>query len=251
MQARSSHWATATGTTMMITTTTTIMTMTVGRGVSVLVLKTEPVAVAAAAAEATEAAAVATVKADNNQQRAKKTVVVAIEGSKRHQAREEKGRWQQGWWGGAAAAAMASGERSEVRGSGSMDHVKKLTPKRMSGGRESMFLFRCPRVAQGLDTQRENIVSCTLARPQNIPFGGQKSYVLIFMFSQMCLWTRVTGTGRGSRMYPNIWGSQVYPSGRGSRVYPNGWSSRARLVRAGGVLGLCATCSRFGLCSIK
>ena len=61
--------------------------------------KTEP-AVAAEAAEgakAAEATAVATARADNNQQRAAKMMVAAIAVGKRRQARGEKrGRWRQG-----------------------------------------------------------------------------------------------------------------------------------------------------------
>ena len=57
--------------------------------------KTDPAA-AAEAAKAAEVVAVATARADNNQQRAAKTVVAAIAVGKRCQARGEKRRCRRG-----------------------------------------------------------------------------------------------------------------------------------------------------------
>ena len=60
-----------------------------------------------------------------------------------------------------------------------------------------MFLFWCSGVTKGLDTQRENIVSCTPARSQNIPFGGRESYVFMFLcfyvFMFLCIHKRACG----------------------------------------------------------
>ena len=43
----------------------------------------------------------------------------------------------------AAAAAMGGGERPEVRGSGSMVHMKKLTPKRRFEWQERNYVRNC------------------------------------------------------------------------------------------------------------
>ena len=73
---------------------------------------------------------------------------------------------------------------------GSMVHVKKwhdeCAERRFWVAGEKQYFFWCPGVAQDLDTWRENIVSCTPVRPQNMPFGGQERYFFMFLCFHKC-----------------------------------------------------------------
>jgi hypothetical protein len=110
---------TGTTTTIMTTTftATMIMSMTSGRG------KTEPAA-AAEAAKAAEVAAVATVRADNNQQRAVKTAAAAIAVGKRCQARGEK-RWRGQRQGGGPEVRVEIGAQRTLLGN-NFAHIKAM-----------------------------------------------------------------------------------------------------------------------------
>jgi hypothetical protein len=49
-----------------------------------------------------------------------------------------------------------------------------------------MFLFRCPGVTRGLDTLRENIVSCMPARPQHNLLGvGKVCFLCFYIFTNV------------------------------------------------------------------
>jgi hypothetical protein len=49
-----------------------------------------------------------------------------------------------------------------------------LNRRELNGGKDTMLLFQCPGVARPLDIERENIVSCTPARPPKVPFWGRE-----------------------------------------------------------------------------
>ena len=85
-----------------------------------------------------------------------------------------------------AAAAMAGGEKPEVRGLGSMVHVKKLTSeRRFEWLKRNYASISMSRGRPRSGHSRENIISRTPARLQNIPFLGGKGFLCFYVFTNV------------------------------------------------------------------